>query len=150
MQIHNQQRVPVRGALVRRAAERALRSLGAAQAELSIALVDDAAIRTLNRRYRRQDRATDVLAFPQDGASAGRVPGPPRLLGDVVISVETAVRRVGSAPRRLHAELVRYTLHGLLHLLGWDHHAPADRRRMRQREQQVWRVAWDNEDSGGA
>lgn len=150
MQIHNQQRVPVRGALVRRAAERALRSLGAARAELSLALVDDAAIRALNRRYRRQDRATDVLAFPQDGASVGGPPGPPPLLGDVVISVETAARRVGSAPRRLHAELVRYTLHGLLHLLGWDHHAPAERRRMRQQEQQIWRVAWDSGDFGGA
>jgi len=150
VQIHNQQGVPVRGALLRRAAERALRHLGAARAELSLALVDDAAIRALNRRYRRQDRATDVLAFPQDGAVARCLGGPPPLLGDVVISVETAVRRVGSAPRRLHAELGRYTFHGLLHLLGWDHHAPAERRRMRQQEQQVWRVAWDNGDSGGA
>lgn len=110
-----------------------------------MALVDDARIRALNRQYRRLDRATDVLAFPQ------QVPG---LLGDVVISVETAARRAGPvrpgshgagpAPGRLHQELVRYLLHGILHLLGWDHHAPADRGRMRRQEQVLWRVAWDD------
>ena len=120
-------------ARTRRLARRILSALGAAEAELSIAFVDDAQMRELNRRYRRLDRTTDVLAFPQ---------GERGLLGDVVISVETAVRRVGT--RRLPAELGRYLMHGILHLMGWDHHAPAQRRAMRRRERQLWSAVWSD------
>jgi len=139
---------PVQGALVRRVAERALRHLGMSGAELSIVLVDDARMRALNRRYRHQDRATDVLAFPQVDGRAPMVM--PVLLGDVVISVETALRRVGPAPRRLHGELARYLCHGLLHLLGWDHHTESARRRMRGRERALWSAVWDGRRFGKA
>lgn len=146
----------MRRPLVRRVAQRALAALDVAEAELSIALVDDARMRALNRRYRRVDRTTDVLAFPQQDRGAGsgqraakrhvRSPLPvtryPVLLGDVVMSVETAARRVGRAPAALHAELARYLVHGLLHLQGWDHHAPAARRQMRRQERRVWRIVW--------
>lgn len=98
-------------------------------------------MRGLNRRYRRLDRATDVLAFPQ---------GEQGLFGDVVLSVETARRRVGASAGRLERELARYLLHGILHLAGWDHHTAATRRVMRRRERELWRAAWGDEDSGGA
>ena len=146
VQVQNGQGVPVQGALVRRVAERALRALGMSGAELSIVLVDDARMRALNRRYRRQDRTTDVLAFPQvDGRSPMVMPV---LLGDVVVSVETVVRRVGPAPRRLHGELVRSLCHGLLHLAGWDHHTGSARRQMRGRERALWKTVWGDRHSG--
>lgn len=96
-------------------------------------------MRVLNRRYRRRDRTTDVLAFPQGDCG---------LIGDVVVSVETARRRVARhAGRRnpmedrMERELGRCLVHGILHLAGWDHHTPADRRAMRRREREVWRAA---------
>jgi probable rRNA maturation factor len=82
-------------------------------------LVGDAAIRRLNRGWRRIDKATDVLSFPA-GKMPANAPGP-RPLGDVVISVDTARRRAGRSRRELDAELARYLAHGLLHLLGYDH-----------------------------
>jgi probable rRNA maturation factor len=101
--------------------------LDSADRELSLLLTDDAEIRALNRRWRRLDRATDVLSFPMAG----------RLLGDVVISAETAARRAGP---RLDRELAFLMVHGVLHLLGHDHRKAAERRRMRARERALVRL----------
>lgn len=94
--------------------------------ELSVALVDDAQMRALNRRYRRRDRTTDVLAFPQ---------GEHGLVGDVVLSVETIARRSGLRAER---DLGRCLVHGILHLTGWEHHTATARRAMRSRERALW------------
>jgi probable rRNA maturation factor len=96
-----------------------LADLGLPEAEVSILLVDDARIRELNRRYLRHDRPTNVIAFPmQEGEFSALNPN---LLGDVVISVDTARRqspRFGLKP----AEMVLFLMvHGLLHLVGYDH-----------------------------
>jgi len=96
--------------------------------ELSLLLVGDGAIRTLNRRWRRRDKATDVLSFPAGPGPRAR--GGLRPLGDVVISVDMAKRRAKADRRGLRQELERYLAHGLLHLLGHDHHRPQDARRM--------------------
>ncbi|MBI4313437.1 MAG: rRNA maturation RNase YbeY [Candidatus Omnitrophica bacterium] len=123
---------------MRRLARRTLRRLKLSSAELSIALVDDAEIRRLNRIYRRLDRATDVLAFGQAGAEMlmrQRLPkDPPLLLGDVVVSVETARRRAGKPADALDREMARVLIHGILHLCGYDHHASGDRIRMHAQE----------------
>lgn len=104
-----------------------------ARGDLAIALVSDARIRSLNRRYRRVDRPTDVLAFPAADESA-----PPdrsaHVLGDIVISRQTARRQARDAGHSLAAELRVLALHGLLHLLGYDHHQQTDRARMRRVE----------------
>lgn len=134
VEITNRQKRPVDVVRLRWAARGSLRSLGC-DGILSLALVDDAQMRLLNRRYRRLDRTTDVLAFSQGPV----VRGAPTVLGDVVISVETAARRVGGAA--LHAELVRYLIHGILHLNGWDHHTAGDRRAMRRQEHTIWKRA---------
>jgi probable rRNA maturation factor len=91
-------------------------------AELSIALVDDATIRGLNRDYRDKDRTTDVLAFSmrEGEVLASRIDGPP-LLGDVIISVPTASRQARKNKKPLREELTMLLAHGLLHLLGYDH-----------------------------
>jgi probable rRNA maturation factor len=121
--------------LLRRRAVRILRELSQSRSELSIALVDDATIADLNERYRGVPRATDVLAFPlregdDDGCSGN-------LLGDVVISVETARRQARRAHRGLDAVVARLLVHGTLHLLGHDHERAGEARRMRAEERRL-------------
>ena len=95
---------------------------------LAVTLTTDRRIRTLNRRFRQKDHATDVLSFP-GGAPPPGWPGP-LVLGDVVISLDTARRQAKHEGRTLGGELDRYLTHGLLHLLGHDHHRPLEARRM--------------------
>ena len=90
---------------------------GHAGGRVSIALVSDARMRTLNRTYRRQDHVTDVLSFP----AAPRIPNPDSFLGDIVIATGVAKRQARSAGHSATAEFRTLALHGLLHLLGYDH-----------------------------
>ena len=120
-----------------------LRILGLHRHELSLSLVDDAEIRTLNAAYRGRDRATDVLAFALTEDVAPGLPsvvGPlgPVVLGDVVISIETAAAQARASRRSLDVRLDALLVHGILHLLGYDHErSPADERRMRAKERTV-------------
>ena len=115
-----------------------LDSLDLPLAELSILLCDDTAIRTLNRQYRKKNKATDVLAFPmQEG------PGPPanqQLLGDVVISLPTARRQAGEHDRPIIQEVTFLLAHGLLHLLGYDHANKQEEREMTARTEDLLRA----------
>jgi probable rRNA maturation factor len=96
-------------------------------------------MRRLNARYRGSDRPTDVLAFPmREGAFAHLHP---QLLGDLVISVETAQRQAQARHHSLAEELTHLLIHGTLHLLGYDHEvSPADARLMRAKERELWRL----------
>jgi probable rRNA maturation factor len=104
--------------------------------EVSLLLTDDAVLRRLNREFRGLDRPTDVLSFAQlEGASlppghAGTVP-----LGDVAVSVERARRQAGAYGHAFERELAYLFVHGLLHLLGYDHEAERDRAAMRREEE---------------
>lgn len=99
------------------------------KAELSILLTDDKRIRVLNRKWRSKDKATDVLSFPQQGPADFRrlrlMDRKGRLgaweLGDVVVSVERAKAQAGENGRSLRGELDALLVHGILHLLGYDH-----------------------------
>ena len=95
-----------------------------ARGDVAVALVSDARVRSLNRRYRKKDRSTDVLAFPNPGVKAGRI------LGDIVIANGVAKRQAREAGHSHQIELRVLALHGLLHLLCYDHHDPRDRARM--------------------
>jgi probable rRNA maturation factor len=101
----------------------------AAAGELTIALVDDRAIRRLNRRFAGKNRVTDVLSFPADVASGVRPSNGPqtpdrrRHLGDIAIATGVARRQALEAGHRYADELRVLALHGLLHLLGYDHHS---------------------------
>jgi probable rRNA maturation factor len=109
----------VNAARVSADARRLLRALDEAEAELAVSLVDDAEIRRLNRDYRGQDRATDVLAFAmREGA---RAPGDAAVLGDVVISLDTAARQARQRGVSAADEVRTLLIHGVLHLLGYDH-----------------------------
>ena len=88
-------------------------------AEVSVLLVGDRAMRTLNRRYRGKDRTTDVLSFPMREGRFPRVRQ--ELLGDIVLCVPAAARQARSAGGTFRGEIDRLLVHGLLHLLGYDH-----------------------------
>lgn len=105
-----------------------LARLGLTGCELSLSVVTDRTIRRLNRTWREKDKPTDVLSFP-GGEQVPGAPGP-RLIGDVVISLDTAVRQAKGYGRPLEEELRRYLAHGLLHLLGHDHEDPKDAKKM--------------------
>lgn len=108
-------------------------TLGLFDAQLSLSLVRDPAIRKLKREYFGIDAPTDVLSFP-----AGDFPGPgPRPLGDIVISLDTARRQAKELHTTLERELALYLAHGLLHLLGYDHQSVKDARRMERLERKL-------------
>lgn len=110
--LHKQRSRRVDGARLRALLRRAARKLGVT-GELALVLAGDARLRSLNRRYRGKDRATDVLSFPGAGGDEG--------VGDVVISVDSARRNARRLGRSLPEELDVLALHGFLHTLGYDH-----------------------------
>ena len=115
-------------AVVRRRAEKMLTHLELGGTELSVSLVDDATIHGLNRTWRHKDKPTDVLAFPLGEGEAVRPEG--GLLGDVIVSVETARRQAAKRRRPLLDELTMLLAHGLLHLVGYDHQSDAQEEEM--------------------
>ena len=122
---------------LRRLARAALGALGEYGTELSVAVVDDAEMQRLNRDYRRKDRTTDVLAFAQREGEPNAVVAH-GLLGDVVISVPTAERQASERGHSLDHELCELLVHGILHLLGYDHErSPAEARRMFAKAREV-------------
>jgi probable rRNA maturation factor len=98
--------------------------------DLTIALVTDGHIQDLNRRFRRRDAATDVLSFPASTEPERRASGADKYLGDIAIATGVARRQAREAGHSYQAELRTLALHGLLHLLGYDHHRASDRTRM--------------------
>lgn len=135
----------VRSAEVRRDACRLLARLKAA-GELSVVLTGDEEIRRLNAAYRGKDSPTDVLSFP-----AGTDPGGhPPVLGDVVISVETAARQAAERSVPLREEVRFLLVHGVLHLLGYDHERSREEaRRMFRLQRRLLRVLQSEEERGG-
>ena len=94
--------------------------VGSAIGEVSIALVDDGAMRALNRRFRRKNKTTDVLTFPADASDADPRAAR-RPLGDIVISLDQARRQAAEQRHSLATEVRYLILHGILHALGYDH-----------------------------
>jgi rRNA maturation RNase YbeY len=108
------------------------------KAELSLSLVTDKSIRVLNRQWRKKDKATDVLSFPLlEVAELRRASGAVEL-GDIVISLDAAKRQAAEQGHSLLDELDLLLVHGLLHLLGFDHElSPAEAARMRKLEKKI-------------
>lgn len=103
---------------------------------LSAVFTGDEDIRTLNRVHRGHDKPTDVLAFSQ--LEGKQIRGEIRVLGDVVISMDTAARQAGSLGHSLRHELERLLVHGVLHLLGYDHvHGGREAARMVAEENRI-------------
>jgi probable rRNA maturation factor len=110
--LNQQRRRRVPAARLRRVIQDAARALRVS-GEVALVLTNDAPVRRLNARYRHQNKPTDVLSFPGPGGDAG--------LGDIVISLDTAARNAPRFGRTLGEELQILTLHGFLHVLGYDH-----------------------------
>ena len=102
-----------------------------ARSELCVSLVSDGDMRALNRRYRQIDTTTDVLCFPQKSEVN------PDLLGDIVISYQTAVRHSRRLEITVEEELRLLLVHAVLHLLGFDHKKKKEREIMREKEKEV-------------
>lgn len=133
------------GSALKRDALAVLKAAGLGKCELSLTLTSDDSIRALNRDYRKKDQSTDVLSFsqieelgnsPLDPLAVQNNPGMP--LGDVVISIDTALvqaRSYGVSPRD---RLLTLLIHGFLHLLGYDHErSPTEARKMFAREREL-------------
>jgi len=128
VQIANHQTaVPVDRRKLRRAVRVVLQGDGIDEADISLAVVDDAEIRCLHRRYLRDDEPTDVLSFLLDRSAEG-------LEGEIVVSGETAFRVARRYGWTAAQELLLYVIHGCLHLAGWNDDTPRKRAEMSNRQ----------------
>ena len=130
--VNRQRRVALSPARLARAAERALAAVGRPAGDVEVLVADDDGIRRLNDAYRGVRRRTDVLAFPLE---APDLPSP--LVGQVVISAETARRQARRLGVPLGAELELLVTHGVLHLVGWDDRDPVEAGLMHGREREI-------------
>lgn len=126
--VNHQRLVPVNRKLLRRAIRAVLEGEGINAAEISLAIVSDGEIARLNKTYLNHEGPTDVITFPLSR------PGASPLEGEIVVSIETAVREAGRRGLHPDRELCLYVVHGMLHLCGYDDLDPKARRRMRGRE----------------
>lgn len=117
--------------------------MGLTKAETSILLLDDLQITELNEKYLNRNRSTDVIAFPMHDNAFPQVQ--PQLLGDVVISVETASRQAVEGRCSLYAEMTALLIHAILHLLGYDHAASDEQdRKMTAKEEEILKILTEN------
>ena len=125
------------GRRLKRVVSEALGFEGVTDRDVSILLTDDQEIHQLNLQWRGKDKPTDVLAFAYD--ESVEFPGLEHLmpLGDVIISVETAIRQAHSRKVSLDKELELLAVHGTLHLLGYDHEFPEEAKLMRKKTRQI-------------
>ncbi|MEP3198481.1 MAG: rRNA maturation RNase YbeY [Lentilitoribacter sp.] len=100
--------------------------------ELSLLLTDDASIQEINSKWRRQDKATNVLSFPTKEIEVGETPLP--LLGDIIFAHETILREAGELTKSFEEHLTHLFIHGFLHLLGYDHINDTDAEQMERIE----------------
>jgi probable rRNA maturation factor len=114
-------------------------------AELSLVFCNDAAIKELNKQFRDKDEATDVLAFPLPQSDFKEFTPMSILIGDVVISVETAMRQAKEVGHDVKKEVTLLLIHGLLHLGGHDHIKPVDKKKMLERELELSKLFFPEE-----
>jgi probable rRNA maturation factor len=124
----------VGGGLIESIAARVLEAEGQPPTELGVVVTDDDAVRDLNREYAGDDEATDVLAFSLREGEEFVSPDEVQRLGEVVISYPTAQRQAEEAGRAVEEEVAHLLVHGILHLLGYDHTEEDEERVMRARE----------------
>ncbi len=128
---------------VKRFARSVLRGEGVTDGALTLVLTGDAEVRDLNARFRGMDRTTDVLSFPMDDDPHRGLDHDPfgedgeRYLGDVIVSLERAREQAPRFHNDPESELARLIAHGILHVLGHDHHSPAEGKRMKAAERRA-------------
>jgi len=111
------------------------------ETEISVLFTDDKFMRSLNNKYRGIDKSTDVLSFSlQEGAIKSPEVESDKLLGDIIISVETAQRQADTLNHSVEKELTVLLIHGSLHLTGYDHEEDKDYKIMREKENEILRI----------
>lgn len=148
IRLQNEQLLRVKTRPLKMAVRRLLVAEGHARAEVSVLLTDDLTIHKMNREYRGMDKPTDVLSFAlndstPDAPVAPPIKGMPSLLGDVVISVDTALKQAQRHAVALETELALLAVHGVLHLLGYEDETEAGAERMHRREEEILGVRLD-------
>jgi len=128
---------------VRRVLNRVLKNLNCGDKEVSLLFVDDEGIREINRRFLNRDHPTNVISFSMWEGEFGDIN--PHILGDIVISVETALRDARQAAIEFDDELDFLMIHGLLHLLGYNHEDTGEDEamRMENREKELFSILKD-------
>jgi len=135
--LNRQDRVPVDRRKIGAAARRILKTLGYDGYELTVVLVDDREITRLNRQYFRRNRPTNVISFPMMDETPASLHS--RILGDVVISADTARRGAEEVSKKAEEEILFLLIHGILHLTGYDHEGSvAERRKMEAKEKEFF------------
>jgi len=119
-------------ARIRKRIGKILRDLGYPEAELSLLFTDDEGITELNRRYLKRDKPTNVLAFPMTDAEQPELET--SMLGDIVISLDAALRDAQTSGESLEGTVDRLLIHGLLHLLGYEHEGSRQEARRMEKE----------------
>src|SRR5262245_1853470 len=128
------------GRKLKQIAQKVLEVVEEGQSELCLVLIGNAEIRKLNAKVRKKDYPTDVLSFP----AGDRLPEGEPILGDVVISVEKAKAQSRERRRTLNEEMVTLLIHGIVHLLGYDHERSSkDARIMERLEKKIYRTLCD-------
>jgi len=141
---NTQKKVRVSAGSIKKAASSVLEYMGCPNAELSVLITGDRKMRALNRQYRGIDGTTDVLSFPAlEGGDAlkaafSREDGPPTALGDIVISAARALKQSEEIGQTLEDEMLFLLVHGILHLLGYDHEkSPSEKRVMEKKQKKL-------------
>ena len=125
-------------------AETILNALECRDGELSILIVDDPEIAGLNKKYLSRSGPTNVIAFPMQQGPFGQIT--PNLLGDVVISIDTAAREAQEAGISVESRIDQLLIHGILHLLGFDHEKTSEQAKaMRIKEEELLKLLQDFE-----
>ena len=143
--IKNQQEImPVEAKKIKKAAERILASLRISGYELSVLLLDNKGIRAVNKKYLGRNRPTNVISFSLAEGEFGNIN--PQVLGDVVISAEKALEQAETRGTSLEEELTFLLIHGILHLVGYDHEKKgSEREKMRKKEKEVYQFVTGKE-----
>jgi len=139
--VNSQKKVRLNLERIKNTALAALSFLDEKDAELSVYVVDDVEIKNLNYRYLGKDRATDVLAFSM--REGQKLKGGEGILGDVVISAETAVSQARRYAKDTIDEIELYLIHGILHLVGYDDGSPKAKKRMFDVQDKILKLVLD-------
>lgn len=143
--IDNQQKKRIPTDIIRQKTKQILNALGCDAHEVSVVITDNDQIQQLNFRYRKVNKPTNVLAFPMQEGQFGNIT--PGLLGDIVISCETAQKEAKSANISLEERISQLLIHGILHLIGFDHEASeSDAGKMEEKSLELLRQIEDNHD----
>ena len=135
---NKQNKIKIDKRKIRRATIMLLKHLGCADKEISLSFVNDKTIQELNKQYRNKDKPTDVLSFSLQEGEFGNIN--PHILGDVVISVDTAKADASKVDLSFEQEINFLIIHGLLHLLGYNHEntTPEEAKKMRKKEKELF------------